>query len=51
MYRILVVDDEPMIRKGLEKLISQTAGAGIVVETAENGEPKPLPGSTNLSVD
>jgi len=37
MYRILVVDDEPMIRKGLEKLISQTAGAGIVVETAENG--------------
>ena len=23
----------------------------IGVETAENGEPKPLPGSTNLSVD
>ncbi|WP_214629079.1 response regulator transcription factor [Paenibacillus agaridevorans] len=37
MYRILVVDDEPMIRKGLEKLISQTASAEVIVETAENG--------------
>lgn len=38
MYRILVVDDEPMIRKGLEKLIRQSIPAPADVETAENGE-------------
>ncbi|PYI54323.1 response regulator transcription factor [Paenibacillus flagellatus] len=38
MYRILIVDDEPMIRKGLEKLIVQTEGFDCSVRTAENGE-------------
>ncbi|MFF2482269.1 response regulator [Paenibacillus sp. NPDC058071] len=37
MHRILVVDDEPMIRKGLEKLIQQSEHTGITTETAENG--------------
>ncbi|QOT11843.1 response regulator [Paenibacillus sp. JNUCC32] len=37
MYRILVVDDEPMIRMGLAKLITQTDPAMIQAETAGNG--------------
>ncbi|MEK8129843.1 response regulator [Paenibacillus filicis] len=37
MYRILIADDEPMIRKGLQKLVEQ-AGLPIVgIRTAENG--------------
>ncbi|MHA6484910.1 response regulator transcription factor [Paenibacillus sp. strain BS8-2] len=38
MYRILVVEDEPMIRKGLEKLISQACQGSAEIESAENGE-------------
>jgi two-component system response regulator YesN len=37
MHRILVVDDEPMIRKGLEKLIQQADSSIIHTDTAENG--------------
>ena len=37
MYRILVVDDEPMIRMGLAKLITQTDPAMIQAATAGNG--------------
>lgn len=37
MYRILVVDDEPMIRKGLEKLIQQADSSIMHTDTAENG--------------
>jgi two-component system response regulator YesN len=37
MHRILVVDDEPMIRKGLEKLIQQAEPSNIHTDTAENG--------------
>ena len=37
MYRILIVDDEPVIRKGVEKLIQQSANVPVATETAENG--------------
>ncbi|MEK6991481.1 helix-turn-helix domain-containing protein [Paenibacillus sp. FSL K6-1566] len=37
MYRILVVDDEPMIRMGLTKLITQADPSVILTETAGNG--------------
>ncbi|GAB6931048.1 hypothetical protein JCM10914A_50310 [Paenibacillus sp. JCM 10914] len=37
MYRILVVDDEPMIRLGLAKLITQTDPSMIEAKTAGNG--------------
>ncbi|RAP75073.1 response regulator [Paenibacillus montanisoli] len=37
MYRILVVDDEPMIRKGLQKLISEADPSICQAETADNG--------------
>ncbi|OMF38065.1 DNA-binding response regulator [Paenibacillus sp. FSL H8-0548] len=37
MHRILVVDDEPMIRRGLEKLIQQADTSLIHTDTAENG--------------
>lgn len=37
MYRILVVDDEPMIRKGLQKLISEADPSIGHAETADNG--------------
>lgn len=37
MYHILVVDDEPMIRRGLEKLILGSAPDSVTVETADNG--------------
>ncbi|GIP37239.1 hypothetical protein J31TS4_05190 [Paenibacillus sp. J31TS4] len=37
MFRVLVVDDEPMIRMGLAKLIAETPGLAAEVETAENG--------------
>ncbi|QJD83867.1 response regulator [Cohnella herbarum] len=37
MYRILVVDDEPMIRKGLQKLIRESDLAVCEADTAENG--------------
>ncbi|SDX08851.1 response regulator [Paenibacillus sp. CF384] len=38
MYRILVVDDEPMIRKGLHKLIGEADPAVCHAETADNGQ-------------
>ncbi|MGV2806835.1 response regulator, partial [Clostridium perfringens] len=37
MYRILVVDDEPMIRLGLATLITHTDPAMIQASTAGNG--------------
>lgn len=37
MYRVLVVDDEPMIRMGLTKLITQADPSVILTETAGNG--------------
>lgn len=37
MYRILVVDDEPMIRKGLQKLIGEADPSIIHADTADNG--------------
>ncbi|MCK9862180.1 response regulator [Paenibacillus sp. ATY16] len=37
MYRILVVDDEPMIRKGLQKLIGESDHSICHAETADNG--------------
>jgi two-component system response regulator YesN len=37
MYRILVVDDEPMIRKGIAKLINQSAPGVVSTDIAENG--------------
>lgn len=37
MYRFLIVDDEPIIRKGLEKLIVQLSPSAVMTETAENG--------------
>ncbi|WP_308638100.1 response regulator transcription factor [Paenibacillus silvisoli] len=37
MYRILVVDDEPMIRKGLQKLIREADPLIGHAETADNG--------------
>lgn len=37
MFRLLIVDDEPMIRKGLVKLVEQMSTISIVVNTAENG--------------
>lgn len=38
MYRILVVDDEPIIRKGLIKLIEQSNYSFTSIRSAENGE-------------
>ncbi|MCR2802696.1 response regulator transcription factor [Paenibacillus soyae] len=38
MYRILVVEDEPMIRKGLEKLIHLACKGKAEIESAANGE-------------
>jgi two-component system response regulator YesN len=38
MPKALIVDDEPIIRKGLEKLIQQSARSGISIVAAENGE-------------
>jgi len=38
MYSILIVDDEPMIRKGLEKMIRQTESLDCSIRMAENGE-------------
>ncbi|SFT07587.1 response regulator [Paenibacillus sp. BC26] len=38
MYRILVVDDEPMIRKGLQKLIGEADPSICHAETADNGQ-------------
>ncbi|MDQ0891736.1 two-component system response regulator YesN [Paenibacillus sp. V4I9] len=37
MYRILIVDDEPMIRKGLQKLVEQSELPIESLRTAENG--------------
>lgn len=37
MYRALIVDDEPMIQKGLEKLIGQVDPAIAWIDTAGNG--------------
>ncbi|TBL78362.1 response regulator [Paenibacillus thalictri] len=37
MYRILIVDDEPMIRKGLEKLVEQSELPIAQIRVAENG--------------
>lgn len=37
MYRILVVDDEPMIRRGLQKLIGEAHPAIVASDTADNG--------------
>ncbi len=37
MYRILVVDDEPMICKGLSKTIEKAGHVPTLVQTAENG--------------
>ncbi|AJY75798.1 response regulator transcription factor [Paenibacillus beijingensis] len=38
MFRILVVDDEPMIRTGLVKLLQAADGSISAAETAANGE-------------
>ncbi|TVY06741.1 response regulator transcription factor [Paenibacillus cremeus] len=37
MYRILIADDEPMIRKGLQKLVEQSGLPIASIRTAENG--------------
>ncbi|WNR44492.1 response regulator transcription factor [Paenibacillus roseipurpureus] len=37
MYRILIVDDEPMIRRGLQKLVEQSELPIESLRTAENG--------------
>jgi len=37
MYRILVVDDEPIICKGLSKTIEKAAYIPSIIQTAENG--------------
>ncbi|SDC78434.1 two-component system, response regulator YesN [Paenibacillus sp. UNCCL117] len=37
MYRILIADDEPMIRKGLQKLVEQAELPIADIRTAENG--------------
>lgn len=37
MYRILIADDEPMIRKGLQKLVEQSGLPITSIRTAENG--------------
>lgn len=37
MYRILIVDDEPMIRKGLIKIIEQSGIVFTSIRSAENG--------------
>ncbi|WP_159887659.1 response regulator transcription factor [Paenibacillus puerhi] len=37
MYRILIADDEPMIRKGLHKLVEQSELPIASIRTAENG--------------
>jgi two-component system, response regulator YesN len=37
MYKLLIVDDEPIIRRGLEKLLQESAGESISVRTAANG--------------
>ncbi|NOU66938.1 response regulator [Paenibacillus sp. LMG 31461] len=37
MYRILIVDDEPMIRRGLQKLVEQSGLPIESLRTAENG--------------
>ncbi|WP_248926519.1 response regulator transcription factor [Paenibacillus hamazuiensis] len=37
MYRVLIVDDEPMIRKGLQKLVEQSGLPISEVAVAENG--------------
>ncbi|MCZ8511352.1 response regulator [Paenibacillus filicis] len=37
MYRILIADDEPMIRKGLQKLVEQSGQSMTSIRTAENG--------------
>ncbi|NEW07427.1 response regulator [Paenibacillus sp. SYP-B3998] len=37
MYRILIVDDEPMIRKGLQKLVEQSELPIESLRSAENG--------------
>jgi two-component system response regulator YesN len=38
MLKVLIVDDEPVIRKGLQKLIRQSQHADIAIVAAENGE-------------
>jgi two-component system, response regulator YesN len=38
MFRVLIVDDEPMIRKGLMTLVQQYKPAELIIHTAENGE-------------
>jgi two-component system response regulator YesN len=38
MYSVLIVDDEPMIRQGLEKLIRQSNLSISVIRNAQNGE-------------
>jgi two-component system response regulator YesN len=38
MYNILIADDEPMIRKGLQKLIQQSGQPVAGLRLAENGE-------------
>ncbi|WP_426447361.1 response regulator transcription factor [Paenibacillus sp. S-38] len=38
MYRILIADDEPMIRRGLQKLVEQSGIPLASIRTAENGE-------------
>ncbi|CAG7622194.1 response regulator [Paenibacillus allorhizosphaerae] len=37
MYRILIADDEPMIRKGLQKLVEQSGLPIASIRTADNG--------------
>lgn len=38
MYKVLVVDDEPMIRKGIAKLVEKCCPSGCELRTAENGK-------------
>ncbi|WJH34698.1 hypothetical protein N6H14_00260 [Paenibacillus sp. CC-CFT747] len=38
MYRVLIADDEPMIRQGLAKLIGERTDLVADIHTARNGQ-------------